>query len=88
MVLCLDCVSVLIAGGMFLMCYMKKKIGNEALSARKTIAELWDGRLRGGHWSGLRRRRKDGLILEGWPFILYQDKGVTRKLLAIFAFSF
>ena len=26
--------------------------GIEALSARQTIAELWDGRLRGGHWSG------------------------------------
>ena len=27
-------------------------VGNEALSACKAIAELWDGRLRGGHWSG------------------------------------
>ena len=28
-------------------------VGNEALSACETIAELWDGRLRGGgHWSG------------------------------------
>ena len=35
--------------------------GNEALSARMTIAELWDGRMRGGHWSGSSPPE------EGWP---------------------
>ena len=36
--------------------------GNEALSAGKTIEELWDGRLRGDN-GVLRRRRKDGRLL-------------------------
>ena len=40
--------------------------GDEALSAKETIAEIWDGRLRGGHWSGLRRRR-EGSLLQGVP---------------------
>ena len=29
--------------------YLVGFVGNEALSASETTAELWDGRLRGGH---------------------------------------
>ena len=40
-------------------------LGNKALSAEKTIAELWDDRL-GGAWSGCSRRR-EGSLSEGSP---------------------